>query len=58
MPYPNTGRFGIIENPLLFTPFVEDNTEGGGEFSDNDFLLLDGEFFLLLDGTHFLLLGS
>ncbi len=56
MPFPNK-KFGIIDNPLIFSVF-SGNNDGESEFSDNEFLLLDGEFFMLLDGTHFLLLGT
>jgi hypothetical protein len=56
MPFPRPGTFGIVENPLIFTPFSQGNSSSGG-ITDNDFLLMDGEFFLLMDGTHFLLMG-
>lgn len=57
MPFPKVGTFGIVENPLIFTPFGENNSPSG-IISGNNFLLMDGEFFLLMDGTHFLLMGS
>lgn len=54
MPFPNA-KYGIIENPIIFSVF-SGNNDGDSEFSSLDFLLLDGEFFMLLDGTHLLLL--
>lgn len=57
MGFPRTGKFGIIENPLIFTPFVTNNS-GEDEFSAGDFLLMDGEFFLLMAGGNFLLMGT
>ena len=57
MPWPDK-YYGIIENPLLVSPFIANNDiEGMGPIS-NDFLLLDGQNFLLLDGQQFDLLGS
>jgi len=53
MSFPKTQKFGIIENPLIFSPFSTNNSPGD-ELVDLDFLLMDGEFFLLMDGTHLL----
>lgn len=57
MPFPKVGVFGIVENPLVFTPFGENNSPSGMTVGNN-FLLMYGEFFLLMDGTHLLLMGS
>lgn len=54
---PNPNTWGIFENPLIFSPFV-DGDGGGGFMPGNAFLLLDGTLFKLLDGTNFLLLGN
>lgn len=57
MTFPKTGKFGIVENPLIFSPFVTGNT--GDDISSNlDFLLMDSEFFLLMAGGNFLLMGT
>lgn len=59
MSYPNINGFGIADNPLIFTPFVQNNGgSGGSPFPSNSFLLMDGTHFLLMDGTFFLLMGS
>ena len=57
MSFPVPGQFGVIENPLIYTPFAINNTPGTVT-SASDFLLLDGEMFLLLEGGNFLLLGT
>ena len=59
MPWPRLGTFGINDNPVNFTPFVENNSPfDGGEESASDFLLMDGEFFLLMAGGNLLLMGT
>jgi hypothetical protein len=57
MSFPLVGEFGLIDNPLIETPFASNNTPGTVT-SDQDFLLMDGEFFLLMAGGNFLLMGS
>ncbi len=57
MSFPVPGQFGVIENPLIITPFANNNTPGTVT-SASDFLLLDGEMFLLLAGGNFLLVGT
>jgi hypothetical protein len=58
MPFPRLNFYGIIENPLEFTPFIEDNFEGGGgNLPSNLFLLLNGNSFGLLGGGSLELLG-
>lgn len=60
MPWPRTGSFGLVDNPLEFSPFVENNApgSGGGPPAFNDFLLLNGGNFLLLNGNDLTLLGA
>ncbi len=55
MSLPNPNTFGIVENPLVYSPYVE-NDFGPGVFAGNDFMLLDNTPFLLLDGGNLLLL--
>lgn len=55
---PNPNTWGIVENPLVFSPFMDGEGGGGGAMPSNAFLLLDGTLFKLLDGTNFLLLGT
>lgn len=57
MPLPQPGTFGIVDNPLVYSPFSA-NKFDGGVFSIQDFLLMDGTPFLLMDGTNFLLMGD
>jgi len=57
MPFPNK-YFGIIENPLIFSPFVTGNDPNSLGPINNDFILLDGDQFKLLSGEQFDLLGS
>ncbi len=57
MSWPKPGKFGIVENPLVQSPFDSGNS-GDDIFVHNEFLLMDGEFFLLMDGTHLLLMGT
>ncbi len=57
MPYPKPGTWGIVINPLIYTPFSTNNSPGE-DIPANSFLLMDGEFFLLMDGTHLLLMGT
>ncbi len=56
MSFPKPGKFGIVENPLIFTPFGTNNSPG--DLPNNNFLLMDNTFFLLMDGTHLLLMGT
>jgi len=56
MSYPALPAFGIVENPLIITPFATNNSPGTS-FPSNAFLLMDGTHFLLMDGTDFLLTG-
>ena len=59
MTKPSVRDFGIVNNPLLFTPFVENNFEGeGGEFSNLDMLFMDGEHWLLMDGEQLLSMNT
>lgn len=57
MAWPNVGAFGLVNNPLIDTPFNENSETGSTPPpSENDFLLLGGGNFLLLGGGNFLLL--
>jgi hypothetical protein len=60
MPLPSVNGFGIKDNPLIDTPFVQ-NMNTPSVFpppSGGDFLLLQAppNFFLLLNGGNLLLL--
>lgn len=57
MAYPSLPAFGIVDNPLVESPFASNNTPGTS-FAATDFLLMDGEHFLLMDGSQFLLMGT
>lgn len=57
MPYPNK-YYGIIDNPIVKSPFDQGDGGSGGVTPSNSFLLLDGTNFLLLDGTDLLLLEA
>lgn len=57
MSYPKVGTWGIVINPLIYSPF-ETNNSPDDNLPGNDFLLMDNTPFLLMDGTHFLLMGS
>lgn len=59
MPWPRTGTFGVVENPIIESPFVENNSPGeeAPPQPGNRFLLLGGGNFLLLSGGDLLLLG-
>jgi len=59
MPWPRTSSFGLVDNPLIYSPFEENNApDDGGVPAFNDFLLLSGIPFLLLNGNNLTLLGS
>ncbi len=60
MPWPRTGSFGLIDNPLTDSPYIADSGpgEGGPNPPINTFLLLSGFPFLLLNGNMFELLGA
>lgn len=49
--------FPLLENPMMFSPFVVGYSPFS-TFTNSHFLLLDTTDFLLLDGTFFLLLGN
>jgi hypothetical protein len=60
MPWPRLGTFGLVDNPLIDSPFNEGSnldftppTPPSGDL----FLLLTGSDFLLLTGDKFLLLS-
>ena len=56
MPFPSPRNFGIVDNPLVDSPFVESEQIGGGvPVPSNRFLLSDGSSFLLSDGSFLLL---
>jgi hypothetical protein len=59
MPFPRTGTFGLIDNPLVVSPFVANNSvyEIVPPPTGNFFLLLGGGDFLLLGGGKLELLG-
>lgn len=57
MSFPSLPNFGNIDNPLISSPFVENN-KSGNTFSDSDLLLEDGQDFLLEDGENLLLEGA
>jgi len=50
---PSVNGYGIVENPLVFTPFAY-GTGGDVPVPNNAFLLLDGSLFKLLDGSDLL----
>lgn len=58
MSWPALPAFGIVNNPLLDSPFFTNNDEGNvtPPQPNNRFLLLSGGNFLLLNGQDFLLL--
>jgi len=59
MSFPTLPKFGLVDNPLLNSPFVYNNTEGSVSPTPpgvEDFLLLSGMIFELLSGLDFLLL--
>jgi hypothetical protein len=56
MPLPSPNGYGIIDNPLVFTPFTEGYEPSPTPFPSNVFLLLNGGNFLLLNGGNLLLL--
>lgn len=60
MSKPKTNHYGIIENPIIFSPYFENNDQES-EFPSNVFLLLgpvpEG-VFLLLGGGDLLTLGG
>lgn len=59
MPWPKLNTYGITDNPILISPYVENNENDGGSFAENDFLLLGSDgLFLLLGGGNLLLLGA
>ena len=57
MAFPNIKNFGIVENPLIDSPFVQTNENGGNSPppAGNLFLLSDGSDLLLSDGSKLLL---
>jgi hypothetical protein len=57
MSFPVPGQFGVIENPLIITPFASNNTPGT-VIPASAFLLMDGQMFLLMAGGNFLLMGT
>lgn len=57
MSYPNLIGYGIVDNPLVDSPF-DDGQGGDFPFGNNDFLLMDFELFKLMDGEQLLLLGT
>jgi len=57
MPWPSIVNFGIVDNPLIDSPFVESSEKiGMPPPAENDFLLLNGNIFGLLGGGNLLLL--
>jgi hypothetical protein len=56
MPWPRSGTYGIIDNPMVFSPYTEGNTPGEGDFITLFFLLLNGNVLDLLSGGFLLLL--
>ena len=56
MPFPRVNRFGIVENPLIETPFISDNDEEIEPNPVGAFLLLNGMAFGLLGGGDLTLL--
>lgn len=59
MSYPSVATFGIVENPLIYTPFAEGNSPStGGVPPHSAFILMDGELFGLMAGGDFLIMGS
>jgi len=56
MPWPKTSKYGIVDNPIVFNPYVESNDEGSEFPFVNEFLLLNGNPFGLFSGGLLLLL--
>lgn len=57
MSLPHLPTFGIVENPLIDSPFDSNNDPESGSFGANLFLLMDGQHFLLMNGEQLLLMG-
>lgn len=57
MSYPNVNGFGVKLNPLVYSPF-EQNNSPDDMFAHNYFLLLNAQYFMLLNGLHFALLEA
>ena len=58
MSWPSIKQFGISDNPLIDTPFVETQIGGSSPPVFDYFLLLNGMNFGLLNGGNLLLLNS
>lgn len=59
MSFPSIVNFGIVDNPLIDSPFEASNHEGNlFPPAFNGFLLLNTEPMALLNGDLFLLLNS
>lgn len=57
MSYPKPGTWGIVVNPLIYSPFSTNNSPEDYN-PGNRFLLMDNTSFLLMDGEFLLLMGS
>jgi len=57
MPWPTPAYYGVVDNPLIDSPFLSSSEIKGSAPPppSNRFLLSDGSSFLLSDGTNFLL---
>ena len=58
MAWPALPDFGLVENPIIYSPFVMNNYPGSSAGSPSSFLLMDNTNFLLMDGTQLLLMGT
>jgi hypothetical protein len=57
MPFPTPNGYGIIDNPLIFSPFTQ-GAGSGGSTSNLDMLFMDGQHWLLMDGEQLLSMNS
>ena len=58
MPWPKLNYYGVVANPVNFSPYVTGNDgESESPIPANTFLLLNGMPFALLGGGNLLLLG-
>lgn len=61
MAFPNVKNFGIVDNPLIDSPFIISDENGSGgvpPLPRNRFLLMTGASFLLMTGADLLLMET
>lgn len=57
MAWPNTKEFGISDNPLINSPFIETTRGGSSHPVFNLFLLMNANSLLLMNGNNLSLSG-